>query len=336
MHKSFDVRFHSSHDHNIQILNGFNQLNGKDGYSVSIQDIRKSDDGKEYPEVSIIDVYTDDGLMLVYDTMDGYQNPEAMRFYLEKCDYYFKRSFSREKNQMFGKDSEKMYPLGFNYLVSYKECPIKQDFSKRIIKTLCGRKNFEYFTEDKFISKPEFTTEPKIIFCTRLWKTKPEMNKMRTELIRTLRKKYPDRFFGGLADEENSRNIAPELIIPSKYTIREKYLKKMTESDICVASTGLHESIGWKTGEYVAAAKGIVSEKLCYEVPGDFEDGKNYLGFESVEECVKAIYELDKNPDMLFEMKKANAKYYEEYLQPEQLIRNTINIAYAKKIRCAD
>lgn len=39
------------------------------------------------------------------------------------------------------------------------------------------------------------------------------------------------------------------------------------ESDICITTTGLHRSIGWKFAEYIAASKAIVTEKLNYS-PG--------------------------------------------------------------------
>lgn len=52
----------------------------------------------------------------------------------------------------------------------------------------------------------------------------------------------------------------------------------MRRSDICIGSTGLWDSIGWKTGEYVAAARAVVNERFVYEVPGGFREGVNYLG----------------------------------------------------------
>ena len=330
MAKKLEVRLFSEQQHNAQILTGFYLLGQGKDYDVRICDFIGRQDGNNSPKSSIVEVIADDGTKIAYDTLDGYQSPEAMEFFLKECDFYFKRSFSSEKNgQMFPQYADKIYPLGFNYLVTYRGCPIKQSFSRRIAKTLCGRKTFEYFTPDKFECEPEFTAEPKIIFCTRLWKSM-EINSMRIELIKTLKSRYGDRFFGGLSDGEHERRLAPELILPQKYTVRENYLRKMQQSDICIASTGLHGSIGWKTGEYVAAAKGIVSEKLIYEVTGGFEEGKNYLSFDSVENCLRAVDELVQNPDRLYEMKKANAAYYAGYLQPEQMIKNTLKVVYGE------
>ena len=87
---------------------------------------------------------------------------------------------------------------------------------------------------------------------------------------------------------------------------------------------GLHESIGWKTGEYVAAAKAIVHDPLYYTVPGAFHPGENYLGFTTAETCVAAVQHLMEKPQELLEMKRANERYYRNYLKPEVLVSNTL------------
>ena len=89
---------------------------------------------------------------------------------------------------------------------------------------------------------------------------------------------------------------------------KQNYMRIMKKSDICIATTGLHESIGWKMGEYVAAARGIVSEKLNYRVPGNFKEEKNYLVFSNIDECIDAVDRLYTSPSTLYQMKKNNEK----------------------------
>jgi hypothetical protein len=89
----------------------------------------------------------------------------------------------------------------------------------------------------------------------------------------------------------------------------------MHGSDICIGSMGLHKSIGWKTGEYVAASKAIINEKLKYEMPGDFKDGINYISYNTVNECFNAVDYLISNPDIVYKMKCANHRYYKKYLK---------------------
>lgn len=87
---------------------------------------------------------------------------------------------------------------------------------------------------------------------------------------------------------------------------------------------GLRKSTGWKLAEYVANAKAVVSEKLYYQPTGDFENGKNYLEFNSAAECVNKVAELFNDSEKRYQMKRANYRYYQEYLRPDILVWNTI------------
>jgi len=98
------------------------------------------------------------------------------------------------------------------------------------------------------------------------------------------------------------------------------------QSDICIGSMGLHESIGWKTGEYIAASRAIVNERLHYKITGNFDIGKNYLSFNNVDECVNHISHLMQNPDIVYAMKKENEKYYHNFLRPDKQISNALEI----------
>ena len=130
----------------------------------------------------------------------------------------------------------------------------------------------------------------------------------------------------GLASDYIGDVILVCTIVSPALTERKRYLRTLHAHDICIASTGLHESIGWKTGEYVAAAKAIVSEPLCYQVPGEFREGIHYLPFTTTEECLAAVQTLLAEPYKLFAMKKANEIYYSRYLRPDVLVKNTLEI----------
>ena len=69
------------------------------------------------------------GKTLFYDVWDGYQDPPDMLKAMEVCDFYFKRSFSPEKNrEVFGNNAEKVYPLGFNYYVTHRKNPVDEPY----------------------------------------------------------------------------------------------------------------------------------------------------------------------------------------------------------------
>ena len=145
--------------------------------------------------------------------------------------------------------------------------------------------------------------------------------------MRRLRESFPEHAVVGLKDNAVGREMAPDLIIANSRTKRARYIAAMKHADICVATTGLHGSIGGKFGEYVAASRVIVSEKLHYSVPGDFRAGQNYLEFETPDQCMEQIHFLTDHPEVILEMQRKNRAYYQAYLEPERLIRNTLKVA---------
>lgn len=324
--------------HMGQIITGFLMLR-EQGWDVEIIDNLAGTPGFYHENPMIRAQYR--GKRIVYDLGDGYNNPGAVQTALDDCDYYFKRSFSAEKNQaMLQNHSGKMFPLGLYYRVTYKGNPIREPWWKALVKPLMGIAPLSYFTPKVFEGTvlPESDRPVKILFMTQLWDDhipdfsdadnleRTYINQMRIDIIRALREQYGDAFTGGLNDTALSRQWAPDLIVPAKYTERSRYLKLVHDSDICIGSMGLFQSIGGKTGEYVASAKAIVNERLHYSVPGDFAEGTHYLSFDSVEGCLAAVQKLVDDPQLRQSMKQANARYYREYLRPDVLVKNSLEL----------
>lgn len=335
--KKIKLTIGSQVPHISQIITGFLML--KDlGYEVSFEYV--PNDGSTLANMPAIRAEYR-GQKLLYDVGDGYNVPESIAAGAEVSDFYFKRSFSSKRNaEIVPQYLNKMYPLGFNYHVTCKGNPVGEPAWKTLLKPLLGRTPDCWFKPSVFEGKAEKKTEGpvKILFLTRLWDDhepgfsdeenaeRTYINTMRIEIIRALRETYGDAFVGGLNDNELSRAWAPDLIMPAKYTERRKYLKLLHSSDICIGSMGLFESIGWKTGEYVAAAKAIVNEEMHFTVTGDFAEGKNYLSFRTTEECLAAVRSLAEDPQRLYAMKLANEQYYQEYLRPDVLVKRTLDI----------
>lgn len=323
--------------HISQIITGFLMLKDQ-GYEVSFEYI--PDDGSVLATMPAIRAEYR-GQKLIYDVGDGYNVPESIVAGAEVSDFYFKRSFSNKRNaEIVPQYLDKMYPLGFNYHVTWKGNPVGEPLWKTLAKPFFGRTPDCWFKPAVFEGKAEKKNDGpvKILFLTRLWDDhepgfsdgenaeRTYINTMRIDIIRALRETYGDAFVGGLNDNELSRSWAPDLIMPAKYTERRQYLKLLHSSDICIGSMGLFESIGWKTGEYVAAAKAIVNEEMHFTVTGDFAEGKNYLSFRTTEECLAAVRALAEDPQRLYAMKLANEQYYQEYLRPDVLVKRTLDI----------
>lgn len=334
---SVNVTLPSRIHHVCQIVTGFLILK-EQGMPVTIQDCSRDRNQPLHDLPVVMAQYQ--GKRIVYDLWDGYQNPEGMELGLKNCDVYFKRSFSREKNrELFPEQAEKIFPLGFNYHVTHLKNPVNEPWWKHWGKLLQGRAPDRYFRPEVFEGRAKPQEGPvKVLFLTRLWEEDPSLspeeneerrviNESRIHMIRTLRQRYGECFFGGLNDLPIARSLAPELIVSRQYTERRHYLNLLHSCDICIGTMGLYESIGWKTGEYVAAAKAIVNETFRYQVPGDFTPRKNYLPFDTAEECLDGVQALVESPELRLEMQQANETYYRNFLKPEVLVGNTLRIA---------
>ena len=77
--------------HNSQILTGFQMLR-QQGFP-----IRFACSSENLPPDTALVRTEYLGKTILYDLWDGYHNPTAMRLGLNQADFYFKRSFSREK-----------------------------------------------------------------------------------------------------------------------------------------------------------------------------------------------------------------------------------------------
>lgn len=332
----------SPNAHTAQIVTGFLMLHELGKIALQMNE-KYNDKSYKYRNISLVEVLIN-GKRVIFDTEDGYweYEPGGMEYWLKQVDYYFKRSYSQKYNQQFNKElQKKIHPLGFNYYVTYPNNPIKytdkyivKNF-KHYMKRLAGLKMDSYFIPKIFEAKPDIVKrEPKILFYVGLYepnlgvKEKDEermyINETRIKLLKELKKEYGKNFIGGIQGTPFAERYCPKLILSKMKTERSKYQKKVINSDICIGTMGLHESIGWKTAQFVAASRGIVNEKFHYEVPGDFAEGKNYLAFESVEECLENVSILFSDKELLYKMKEENYNYYNHYLRPDKMVERAI------------
>lgn len=287
-----------------------------------------------------------DGVKAVIDTLDGYNfddksgldaNLLIMDEIANGVDFYFKRSFSSQLNVRL-LNKEKIYPLGFNYQVNDRRKNVQKKVEKKTLKS------FVYdllpigqsLVIDDFEQYPNFTCDEdvSVLFMTRLWETdakrkeineqREEINEMRVRTIKELKKKLGNRFFGGLFPNKKSK-MHPDLVLSRYETLKVNYINRLKSSTICIATTGLHDSIGWKMAEYVAASKCIVSEPLRYELPGNFNAGENYLEYTDARTLLLAVDKLMNDSVLRFNMQMNNYKYYNHYLRPDSLMLNVIS-----------
>ncbi|UFH56355.1 hypothetical protein [Spirosoma sp. KNUC1025] len=353
-----DLYHHKSIPHLNQIFTGFRMLERKGLLTLTV--IQNSEQVFADASLPIVRVCVDKRHHLIFDTLDGYrfdhscspaENVRLLDRVLGTCHFYFKRSFSKRLNR--GLNRTNIHPLGLNYNVYnelYSEFSQVKPFSKAFLRLLVTHNRLlarlsdvEYYNDLKVdnlaalpLIRDSYNYPGSILFLTRPWdpfgqelpqdliEERHEMNEFRAACIRACRKEFGTYFTGGFSDSAYARSMYPDLIVDKSLTGKANYLGVMRKSAICVATTGLHDSIGWKFGEYVSHAKGIISESLKYTLPGSFSEPDNYLTFRSVDELLRQINSLQQNPDKLIAMMQANHQYYTEWVRPDALIMNTL------------
>lgn len=296
-----------------------------------------------------------EGKRIAFDMGDRwiFSQPDNVS-YLTEIDAYFARDYSDIKSivtPIVFNDNPKVMPYGFNYFSTYYGNPVMKPTEKLALlkyrlKNLCG---YSRCTNPRYFecTPQKKEKEINILFMTRLWDPstiiidpavsneinlyrqymKDEwscINQSRIAVVRLLKKQFGTDFYGGVIQDAFSEKMCPDLILPKNAVRKKAYLDRMKLSDICIGTMGLHKSIGWKMGEYVASSRAIVSEPLAYVLPGSFAEGKNYLEFTSPEMCCEKVTSLYSNPDRLYKMKQENFKYYQEFLEPKKQLLNAL------------
>ena len=333
--------------HLSQIYDGLTKLRRLGIIHLSLKPV--SDDTSK----PLLTVKIDNKHKVIYDTLDGLnwingsieENLNHFKKNVE-ADFYFKRSYNQQVLDYAPKNC-KVYPLGLNYNVK-PENSLSKNLREKIKTSI--ESNFiieKFFKKTSFYSKeyecyPIPSRESRILFFTRLWdpneisldhlrSEREFINKNRISCIKACQKEFGKLFVGGLQKNNFAVQHSKELIIDSPLTNKENFLLAVKNHNICVATTGLHSSIGWKFGEYVAASRAIISEPLAYKIPGDFENGNNYFVFNNEDELLNKADYLLNNKEALLDMMISNFHYYNNHLRPEVLVLNTILKIYQEK-----
>ena len=329
--------------HLMQIYAGFFELQKKGVVNLTIR--RKSGN----PNVPIITVIVNKKYQVIYDTLDGLTwiagtvKDNLIHFKnTYNVDFYFKRSFHKQLLD-YTPVGCKVLPLGLNYNVQPDKnlLSLNETIKDKIKYVMKSSQYLTWITNKRFFYTSDFEyyqtqyKQDRILFLTRLWnpidaksdyakRHREQINAMRVECIEACQKEYKGIFTGGLIKDDFADKHYRSFIIPNSLTDKSRYLQAVKEHSICIATTGLHDSIGWKLGEYVAASRAILSEPLKYELPGDFAKGKNYFEFENADQLLQQISILLENRALVIQTMQNNYDYYNNYVKPEKLVLNTL------------
>ncbi len=299
-----------------------------------------------------LDVLLDGRTRIHFDTHDA---RELALGELNECDVYFKRSWSQEiVNGLPATQRYKVRPLGLNYRVlpdTVDPFAIRRSMLAglsrpalgSIKQALDGRNRLGFQPRlSQMSAPPDMTATPRVLFLVAGYdpfddpdrsrekiEERIEINESRARCVRLLRQSLGERFTGGFIPCPFTLEHYPELVMPAELTAQERYLKTLGVFPICIATTGLHGSIGWKFAEYVAFSKAILSEPLGFGLPGPFAAGRNYLEFTDAQECLRGALELLERPALRHELMRNNAQYYRSYLRPDVLVANALRESMA-------
>jgi hypothetical protein len=143
---------------------------------------------------------------------------------------------------------------------------------------------------------------------------------LRAGCVRLLRRELGERFVGGAIATPYALRHHPDIVLADPGAAsRRRYIASLRRQPIAIATTGLHLSNGFKLAEYVGLSRAILSEPLHYEVPGDFAAGRNYLQFQTPEQCLHGALSLLEDRGRRAAMMEANWRYYNDWLRPESM-----------------
>ena len=352
-----EIFAHLDSPHLQQLYTGFTVLH-KRGIIQLIQTTRRQDTiDKDAPphlrdaKRSHLKVLLDRHYLLYYDAHDSFEIDAGI---LATVDVYFKRSYFEPAIRQL-ELKHRVFPLGLNYPVysdgvdvfAMERAALHKGFGR--FRVLMRSMGIDYLVGqsrytarmNRLESYPTFTLPAKVLFMTQVWDPKEarsrdkadereSLNNMRANCVLLLKKEFGDRFLGGLSHDDYSRSKWADCLLPDHgLANKSKYLKLLKEFPVCVATTGLHGSTGWKLGEYVSQSKAIVTEPLMYRVPGCFAPERNYLEFSTPESCVECVTRLFKDYRLRCQLMINNFRYYHSYVRPDSLVLNTLARAIA-------
>lgn len=328
--------------HLQQVFTGMEALARQGEISLSYQAVSK-------PHHKSLLAFTVNGKNVFVDTADS---PEINQEGYTNSEVYFKRTLrpqdaeSMPKLKPFGLYFE-IYPSVRTALTTKRYMQFSPPGAGNKLKTFI--KSVDTQNKMSFMPRAEQFENTKpvgntVMFYVRLWDPdfdkefeiseaeaadRRQINALRIACVRQLKERFGDRALVGVMDDDYARKVAPDLVIASTDTSKQNYLERVKQAGVCIASTGLHESVGAKFAEYVALGKPIVSESFDYSLPGDIKAGQNYLQYSTAQECTEQVASLLDSPEAMQKMREANLAYYNALLAPENIARRLIAEALA-------
>ena len=283
--------------------------------------------GRENPLVIALDLH---------DMSDRFEP-----YFLEHCDLYAKRSYSPEFVEP--KWRNKVIPFGLNYSVrsSFVIGAALRTAMGRLATDALGfalslRQLARTAAPQEFEWAAQMPVENKVLFQTRVWPQEQvgpdnaeRLNSFRVALIRALRREFGSRFTGGLYPSAFAKEHFPDLVtsFPSRPA---DFIRWSRKSLISIYTPGLNRSVAFKLGEYLAASKCIVMTPIESQLPAPLREGRHFLGFQTVDECILACDRLLTDPSLASDLRNEAWSYYRAHVEPVAHLRELVHAGLSR------
>lgn len=163
---------------------------------------------------------------------------------------------------------------------------------------------------------------------SRLAEDTDAINEERAQIIRALRRRFADRFVGGFIPTPYARMRYPDCLSREKHS-RADYIRMLTSCRICLYTRGLRDSPAYKLGEYLAASRCIVSQRLQTILPAPLRDGHEVLYGHDVEELMEQCQLLLSREDRQEQLSSNARRYYAREVEPSRRTLRFFQEAFA-------
>ena len=311
----------------------------------------QGDDNFAFATLLCHSVKSNQSLLIAFDFSDHSNlfQPRA----LQESDVYFKRDYyAPDLESLREEERSKVLSFGLNFgctTASSKRrvlcalcaqcarvaCCSPRRFARNMPGCLRSVRMYLHMpTDTDFELSPDVALDPVIVFQTRAWapeevtNNEEVVNEQRVSVVRGLRKAFGNRFVGGLVPTKFAKTHYPDAVT-DRPTRRKAYIRTSKHALIGVYTRGLHHSLAFKLPEYLAASKCIVSEPLRNALPYPLVASRNYLEFQTVDECVTLCDRLLSDPKEAREMRHQNHDYYRQHVRPAEHMLNCLERAFA-------
>ena len=175
----------------------------------------------------------------------------------------------------------------------------------------------KYNTEEKmqaaFIQHPE------------LFKTY-KLDLLRISVIEYLNSQSAFKSVAGISYTSNLLPKHKKLVLNDTVTQRKNFISLARSSKICVTTTGLWGSVGWKFGEFIHLGCVVLTETNVHMVKENLIEEENYFEFNNLDEFKNKVNTLLTDSKLLDKVSDNNVLYTCKHLKPDCLMLEMLNL----------